>query len=104
MPAPDVLADDVGGDRAAGFRFDLCRRWVKNGLPSKHNSMAASHSTAEVSGGLFASSKEQGGVTGGDRMNGTRDGSAAIAAPAVLSFFCFVQGPWALNEAAPPSA
>jgi hypothetical protein len=115
VPKRDLRGFDEGPEKLpAGsviFRllpfFAEARRrqeWVKNGLPSKHNSMAASHSTAEVSGGLLASSKEQGGVTGADRMNGTRNGSAAIAAPSVLSFFCFVQGPWALNEAAPPSA
>jgi hypothetical protein len=42
----------------------------------------------------FASSQAQGGVTGGDSMNGTQNGSVAIAATTVTLFFCFVAGLW----------
>ncbi len=42
----------------------------------------------------FAASAGQGGQGGGDTMNGTANGSAAIAAASVLLFFCFVNGSW----------
>src|SRR5437879_4900402 len=46
------------------------------------------------SANVFAASAGQGGQGGGDTMNGSANGSAAVAAGTVLLFFCFVNGAW----------
>ena len=43
---------------------------------------------------VFAASQAQDGVTGGDTMNQTQNGSAAVATNTILLFFCFVAGVW----------
>lgn len=43
---------------------------------------------------VFAASQAQGGVTGGDTMNQTQNGSVAVATNTITLFFCFVVGVW----------
>ena len=43
---------------------------------------------------VFAASQAQGRQTGGDIMNTTQNGSAAVATNTVLLFFCFQNGTW----------
>lgn len=62
--------------------------------PAKQGMEVTVVNNGAASANVFAASQAQAGQTGGDTMNGTQNGSAAIAAASVLLFFCFLNGSW----------
>jgi hypothetical protein len=81
------------GERTCGEATSdaIIRRHTSRKLPIK--GLCCSIAGA-ASCNAFAASAGQGSQGGGDTMNGTANGSAAIPAASVVLFFYFVNGSW----------